>query len=128
MSDGIHGLREDGYSSLLRLSGLWCGAGSDLQTWRFFQAYGLLEFRMNNLSDAEAAVVRRYLGTLTVLEFAVPRAGDNLDTDQARYGRAIATNCATARRLFDDWRRRLCGFFGVPPGPALADSGITLVV
>ena len=31
-------------------------------------------------------------------------------------------------RLFDDWRRRLCGFFGVPPGPALTDSGIALVV
>ena len=43
------------------------------QTWRFFQAYGLLEFRMNNLSDAEGVVVRRYLGTLTVLESAVPR-------------------------------------------------------
>ncbi len=38
---------------------------------------------MNNLSDAEAAIVRRYLGTLTALEFAVPRAADNLDTDQA---------------------------------------------
>ena len=56
---------------------------SGFQTWRFYQVYGLLEFRMNNLSDAEDAVVRRYLGTLTVLEFAVPRAGDNLDTDQA---------------------------------------------
>jgi hypothetical protein len=58
-------------------------APSSLQTWRFYQAYGLLEFRINNLSDAESAVVRRYLGTLTVLEHAVPRAADNLDTDQA---------------------------------------------
>ena len=45
-------------------------ANSGFQNWRFFQAYGLLEFRMNNLSDAEGAVVRRYLGTLAVLEFA----------------------------------------------------------
>jgi hypothetical protein len=30
--------------------------------------------------------------------------------------------------LFDGWRRRLCGFLGVPPGPALAAAGISLVV
>ena len=83
---------------------------------------------MNNLSDAEAAVVRRYLGTLTVLEFAVPRAGDNLDTDQASVWTRNRDELRDRSRLFDDWRRRLCGFLGIPPGPALADSGITLVV
>jgi hypothetical protein len=31
-------------------------------------------------------------------------------------------------RLFDDWRRRLCGFMGVPPGPALGTGGVALVV
>ena len=30
---------------------------SGFQSWRFFQAYGLLEFRLNNLSVAEVAVV-----------------------------------------------------------------------
>jgi hypothetical protein len=97
-------------------------------TWRFFQAYGLLEFRMNNLSEAEGVVVRRYLGTLTVLESAVPRAGDNLDTDQAAVWTRNRDELRDRAKLFDDWRRRLCGFFGVPPGPAMADSGITLVV
>ena len=38
------------------------------------------------------------------------------------------TSSRDRARLFDDWRRRLCGFLGVPPGPALADAGITLVV
>jgi hypothetical protein len=105
------------------------GAGSSgIQNWRFFQAYGLLEFRMNNLSDAEAAIVRRYLGTLTVLEFAVPRAGDNLDTDQASVWTRNRDELRDRTRLFDDWRRRLCGFFGIPPGPTLTDSGIGLVV
>ncbi|HEX3399901.1 MAG TPA: hypothetical protein VHT74_06215 [Acetobacteraceae bacterium] len=98
------------------------------QTWRFFQAYGLLEFRMNNLSEAEGVVVRRYLGTLTVLESAVPRSGDNLDTDQAAVWTRNRDELRDRAKLFDDWRRRLCGFFGVPPGPAMADSGITLVV
>ncbi len=101
---------------------------SGFENWRFFQAYGLLEYRMNNLSDAEAAVVRRYLGTLTVLEFAVPRAGDNLDTDQASVWTRNRDELRDRTRLFDDWRHRLCGFLGVPPGPALAASGTTLVV
>jgi hypothetical protein len=103
-------------------------ANSAMQNWRFFQVYGLLEFRINNLSDAEAAVVRRYLGSLTVLELAVPRAGDNLDTDQASVWIRNKDEVRDRTRLFDDWRRRLCGFFGVPPGPALSDSGISLVV
>lgn len=103
-------------------------ANSGMQSWRFFQAYGLLEFRMNHLSDAEAAVVRRYLGTLTVLELAVPRSSDNLDTDQASVWTRNRDELRDRTRLYDDWRRRLCGFFGVPPGPALIDGGMTLVV
>ena len=83
---------------------------------------------MNNLSDAEAAVVRRYLGTLTVLEFAVPRAGDNLDTDQASVWTRNRDELRDRSRLFDDWRRRLCGFLGIPPGPALTDGGLTVIV
>jgi hypothetical protein len=101
---------------------------SGFGSWRFFQAYGLLEFRMNNLTDAEAIVVRRYLGTLTVLEFSVPRAGDNLDTDQAAVWTRNRDELRDRTRLFDDWRRRLCSFLGIPAGPTLADSGITLVV
>ncbi|HME19844.1 MAG TPA: hypothetical protein VKI44_00505 [Acetobacteraceae bacterium] len=103
-------------------------AASGFDDWRFFQAYGLLEYRMNNLSAAEEAVVRRYLGTLTVLEFAVPRAGDNLDTDQAAVWTRNRDELRDRTRLFDDWRRRLCSFFGIPLGPALTSSGITVVV
>ena len=103
-------------------------APSGFQSWRFFQVYGLVEFRMNNLSDAEETVVRRYLGTLTVLEFAIPRAGDNLDTDQAAVWTRNRDELRDRSRLFDEWRRRLCGFLGIPPGPAMTDSGITLVV
>ena len=103
-------------------------APSGFETWRFFQAYGLLEFRISNLSDAESSVVRRYLGTLIVLEHAVPRAGDNLDTDQAAVWTRNRDELRDRTKLFDDWRRRLCGFLGIPPGPTMADAGISLVV
>lgn len=100
---------------------------SATQGWRFFQAYGLLEFRMNNLSDAETVIVRRYLATLNGLEIAVPRSGDNLDTDQAAVWTRNRDELRDRAKLFDDWRRRLCAFLGVPPGAAL-DNGISLVV
>jgi len=97
-------------------------AAASMQNWRFFQAYGLLEFRMTNLSDAELAIARRYLGSLTMLEFAVPRS------DQAAVWTRNANEPRDRLRLFTEWCRRLCGFLGVPPGPALVDTGLVLVV
>jgi hypothetical protein len=103
-------------------------APGGFETWRFYQVYGLLEFRMNNLSAAETGIVRRYLATLHGLEAAVLRSAENLDTDQAAVWTHNRNETWDRVRLFDDWRRRLCGFFGIPAGPALADSGVTLVV
>lgn len=99
-----------------------------MQTWRFYQVYGLLEFRMNNLSNSEVVILRRYLGTLTVLEAAIPRSSDNLDTDRAAVWTRNHDEPRDRMRLFDDWRCRLCGFIGLPPGPAISNSGMTLVV
>ena len=105
------------------------GAGAaGFQGWRFFQAYGLMEYRLNNLADAELAVVRTYLATLNGLETAVPGASANLDTDQAAVWRHNAREVEDRMRLFDGWRRRLCGFLGLPPGPALSDGTLRLVV
>jgi hypothetical protein len=98
------------------------------QTWRFYQVYGLMEFRLNNLSDTELRVMRRYLGTLTMLELAIPRSAENLDTDVAAVWTRNRSELLDRTRLFDNWRRRLCGFLGIPPGPSLADCGISLVV
>lgn len=105
------------------------GAGAaGFQGWRFYQAYGLLEYRLNNLSDSESAVAKSYLVTLTSLEAAIPMAAGNLDTDQAAVWTRNRDELRDRRKLFDDWRRRLCSFIGIPPGPGLADSGLTLVV
>jgi hypothetical protein len=101
-------------------------AGS--QSWRFYQSYGLLEFRMNNLSQSELAIARRYLGTLVGLEVAIPQSGGNLDTDQAAVWTRNRDEVQDRSRLFDDWCRRLCAFFGVPPGPGLMTAGMALVV
>lgn len=105
------------------------GSGSGgYQGWRFYQAYGLLEFRLSHLSGSEETVARRYLGTLAALEAAIPAAAETLDTAQAAVWTRNADEIKERTRLFDGWRRRLCGFLGVPNGPGLGDGGIVLVV
>jgi hypothetical protein len=105
------------------------GAGpAGFQGWRFFTAYGLLEFRIANLSASEEAVVTNYLATLASLEQGVTDASANLGTAQAAVWTRNAAELRERTALFDDWRRRLCGFLGIPPGPALGDGGVQLVV
>jgi hypothetical protein len=99
-----------------------------MQSWRFLQVYGLLEYRMNNLSDIETGVVRQYLTTLATLELAIPTAAGNLDTDQAVVWTRNKTEIDDRFDVFDEWRRRLCGFIGIPVGPALPSGNLALIV
>ena len=105
------------------------GSGAEgFQGWRFHQAYGLLEFRMMRMSGAEEAVARQYLATLAELERAVPEAGAMMDTEQAAVWKRNPRELRERTALFDDWRRRLCGFIGVPNGPALGGRSPVVVV
>ncbi len=105
------------------------GAGpAGFSSWRFFQAYGTLEFKLNNLAPAEIAITLQYLTTLASLEAVIPSTSENLDTETAAVWTHNAHELRDRTNLFDAWRRRLCGFLGVPPGPALEQSGITLVI
>jgi hypothetical protein len=72
--------------------------------------------------------VRRYIGTLATLELAVPAASAGLDTEQAATWTRNKDEVAERLRLFDTWRRRLCGFLGVEPGPDLGSPTAALVV
>lgn len=105
------------------------GAGVEgYQGWRFHQVYGLLEFRLNRISGSEEAVARQYLATLATLEKGVTGAAETLDTDQAAVWKRNPHELRERTMLFDDWRRRLCGFLGIPPGPALRQGMPVLVV
>jgi len=105
------------------------GAGnSGFQGWRFFQAYGLMEYRLNNLAPAEEAVVTNYLATLYTLEGAVTDAGTTLNTAQAAVWTRNPAELRERSDLFDGWRRRLCAFLGLPSGPGLGDGSVQLVV
>ncbi len=104
------------------------GGAAGFESWRFFQAFGTLEYRMNNLSAAEVAVTLQYLSTLATLEAAIPPSSDNLDTESAAAWTHNVNETQDRLNLFDGWRRRLCGFLGVPAGPALGSPGVKLVV
>ena len=105
------------------------GSGNaGFQGWRFYQVYGLMEYRISHLSGSEEATVRRYLATLTSLEQAIPAAAANLDTDQAAVWTHNRDEILDRTKLFEDWCRRLCGFLGLPTGPALGNGQPVLVV
>lgn len=95
---------------------------TDVNVW------GALEFRISNLSSPELTVVRRYLGSLAVLESAVPRSSENLDTEQAAIWTHNKDEVRDRLRLLDEWRRRLCQFLAVAPGPGLRAGSVALVI
>lgn len=102
--------------------------GTGGQTWAVYQHFAVLEVRVNGLTDPELAIVRRYLATLTNLELAVPRAGDSLDTDQAAVWTRNRTEPQDRLALFDEWRRRLCAFLAVQPGPFFPSKSTRVIV
>ena len=97
-------------------------------SFRFYTAYGTLEYRMNNFSPAEVGVVLNQLTILYTLEAAVPAAGGDLDTSAAGAWTRNAGEVGERLALLDAWRRRLCGFIGVPPGEALGSAGVRWIV
>ena len=97
--------------------------------WQFYQAAGLVEYRLNNLSNEEQTVLRRYLETLSTLEQSIPEAAAALDTRSAGEWVRNPIELAERSRLLDDWRRRLCAFLGIPLGPEFrGGNSVALVV
>lgn len=93
------------------------------------RTYLALEYRLQHMSaDEGAVVVNTYLANLTTLESAIPGASANLDTDQAAVWKHNKNEQADRDRLFDSWRKRLCNFLGIPPGPNFGGPSNALVV
>ncbi|MDE2097777.1 MAG: hypothetical protein KGL39_11050 [Patescibacteria group bacterium] len=93
------------------------------QPW-IMQQYLALEYRLQHMSSDEGnVVVNTYLTNLHTLESAIPGAGANLDTDKAAVWTHNKNEVRDRMNLFDSWRRRLCEFLGVPPGPQMSSGG-----
>lgn len=109
---------------------LFGGTPQSFQSYRFFAAYGTLEYRLTNLSANEESTLRTiYLtgpNNLYTLEQAIVGASANLDTDQAAVWTHNKHEVRDRMRLFDMWCGRLCRFLGVPRGPNYAGGGSTI--
>jgi hypothetical protein len=95
----------------------------------FYQASAAADARLAALSESEAGVLRGYLQTLAAMEAAIPAVAEGLDTATAAGWVRNAGELEERERLFDGWRRRMCGFLGLVPGPELRrGGGVALVV
>jgi hypothetical protein len=82
--------------------------------------YTALEYRMAHLSQSEgAALVAQYLTPLYAIETSLGTVWQNLDTDRAAMWTHNADEQRDRERVFAFWRRRLCAFLDVPPGPEM---------
>ncbi len=86
-----------------------------------------LNHRLDTLTaEAETTLTTVYLPNLTSLEQGIIAAADNLDTQQAAVWTRNPKEVSDRTRLFDDWRRRMCAFIGIAPGPSLGQGGVTV--
>ncbi|MBY4639658.1 hypothetical protein K6L44_06535 [Gluconacetobacter entanii] len=95
--------------------------------YRFFQSYGMLEYRLTNMTDEELSQTRTYLTQISTLETAILGASDNLDTDQAAVWHHNRAEVQDRMGLFNRWRKQLCQFLGVPPGPGLRPQSAIII-
>ncbi len=87
-----------------------------------------LTHKLAGLSAAEEGVLTTtYLTILATLEAAIPAAADNMDTDTAGPWKANRNEMSERTGLFNKWRRDMCAFLGIPPGPGLGSGSINLV-
>ncbi|KHJ66599.1 hypothetical protein QU24_18585 [Pantoea rodasii] len=89
--------------------------------------YQTLAHRLKTLRDEEETIVVNYLITLAGLESGIARAAENLDTDKAAVWQRNRSEVSDRTRLYNQWRRQLCGLLGITPGPSLGNGSIRLV-
>lgn len=99
----------------------FCGYGAKTaSSLTFYGGYGEMEYRLTNMLEEEEAQVRDvYLANLQTLEDAILTAGANMGTNKVAVWERNSNEMAEREALYGSLRRRLCGFIGVEPGPAL---------
>ncbi|CAI1512403.1 Uncharacterised protein [Serratia quinivorans] len=86
-----------------------------------------LQHRLTHLRPEEESTLINYLTTLTTLESAIPTSGENLDTDVAAVWVHNKQEVSDRMRLYNLWRREMCAFIGIVPGPNLGRGGSQIV-
>lgn len=103
------------------------GSGPTGDTFfRTSYAYTHLEYMMANLLPPEMVECRAKLKDLAALEAAIPAASCSLGVQKAAVFQRNMNEIMDRVGLFNTWRRALCAFLGVPPGPEFDISGTTI--
>ena len=112
----------------------WCGyplygttqplnAYQDTVYMQFGMVTMSLHQRLTSLTAAEEAVlVDTYLANLATLETDIVGASANLDTAKASVWEWNRHEVADRTALYNKWRREMCAFLGIAPGPGLAQN------
>ncbi|MDY7559957.1 hypothetical protein QN366_04855 [Pseudomonas sp. CCC3.2] len=107
---------------------LTLGDGLDLaHGWVSPIIWQTLQHRLTTLRPEEEVRIITFLTTLAGLETDVTGSSSNLDTDQAAVWTHNKNEVNDRMSLYRLWRRELCAFIGVPPGPGLGGSGSTTI-
>lgn len=90
--------------------------------YRYFQQFGLLEYRMNNLQTVEEATVKTvFLPRLNQLEIDIyDQTSENADTAKAAVWERNPNELTERERLYMSLRLKLCAYFRVPFGETVA--------
>lgn len=97
--------------------------------WRYTEHYGAMEFRLNVLTQDEIDEVRNnFLPNLALLFSDIPNTRENSDTKQAAVWYRNPTELQERRDNYNDFRRQMCDFIGIPYGPALRKTQLRLVI
>jgi hypothetical protein len=92
--------------------------GGSLMYWQYFSEYNTLEYRMNNLSDDEIALLQgQMLPQLNQLENDIFVSRSNLDTEKAAVWTRNDHEPWDRQDLFNYHRVQLCAFMQLDPGP-----------
>lgn len=88
--------------------------------WTLPGVWETLSSILDNLRpENETTLINVYLTKLDALETAITGAGDNLDTDVAAVWTRNKNEVGDRTSLFRQWRREMCAFLGIAPGPSL---------
>lgn len=109
---------------------LFCGfetyggeGDAGFQGWRYYQEYGLLEFRMNNLAPAEYQNVRLMLSYLYPIRTAMAAMYATINVAIAASFTRNSSELVDRQQQYTEMRKQLCGAVGIVPGPLLRGGG-----
>lgn len=94
----------------------------------FIPSYQVLELRMNTLTVSEfSRVTNLYLSNLYQIETDIFNTRQTVNIQQAAVYTRNLNEGRERHTEFSWWRRQLCSFFGISPGPELSGSGMNSI-